>query len=331
MPRRSSGPRLWLDKSRDSWTIIDGTVRRRTGFNAEQSANAQTALANYIGGKHVVSPSSDAPIADVLSFYLDDHLPEKLSEAKAVSNITNLLKFWGLMSVSDIKASNCKVFAKTKRGARRDLEVMRAAVNHWHRSDHGPLDRVPVFWLPPKPEARERWLTRSEAARLLRSARRVPHLARFIIVSWYTGSRSGVVLDLKWSMIDFPNAILTRKSRGAKKSETKRAPPVRIGNRLMSHLRRWHRLDEGCSEWICHYQGGKVVKLRRSWVTARKAAGLDALVIPHTLRHSRATHLARQGVDPWQAAKSLGMSLQQFERTYAHHHPDWQKEAAEAR
>jgi integrase len=266
-----------------------------------------------------------------LSFYLEDHLEGLLSESKAISNINNLVKFWGPLAVSDIKSANCKAFAKTKRGARRDLEVLRAAVNHWHRSEHGPLDRLPVFWLPAKPEARERWLTRSEAARLLRSARRVPHLARFIILSWYTGSRSGVVLGLKWPLVDFNNAILTRKPRGAKKSETKRAPPVRIGARLMSHLRRWHRIDAGASEWICHYRGTKVTKLRRSWETARKAAGLDAQVIPHTLRHSRATHLARQGVDPWQAAQSLGMSLAQFERTYAHHHPDWQKEAAEAR
>jgi site-specific recombinase XerD len=31
-------------------------------------------------------------------------------------------------------------------------------------------------------------------------------------------------------------------------------------------------------------------------------------VTPHVLRHSRATHLMRQGIDPWEAAQFLGMS-----------------------
>lgn len=39
----------------------------------------------------------------------------------------------------------------------------------------------------------------------------------------------------------------------------------------------------------------------------------------------------RAGVSIWEAAKSLGMSVAVLESTYGHHHPDWQKDAAEAR
>jgi integrase len=80
---------------------------------------------------------------------------------------------------------------------------------------------------------------------------------------------------------------------------------------------------------VCHYEGKPVGKLRRSWDTAREAAGLDDKVIPHSLRHTRATWLMQAAVDPWQAAGSLGMSLKVLEQTYGHHHPDWQKDAAE--
>jgi integrase len=69
----------------------------------------------------------------------------------------------------------------------------------------------------------------------------------------------------------------------------------------------------------------------RSWERARKAAKLPTYVTPHILRHSRATYLMKQRVDPWSGANSLGMSLEMLTRVYGHHHPDWQKDAAEAK
>ena len=53
-------------------------------------------------------------------------------------------------------------------------------------------------------------------------------------------------------------------------------------------------------------------------------------MIPHTLRHTAATWLMRAGVDKWQAAGFLAMSMETLERTYGHHHPDYQGEAADA-
>jgi integrase len=55
------------------------------------------------------------------------------------------------------------------------------------------------------------------------------------------------------------------------------------------------------------------------------AAGLDEDVIPHTLRHTAATWLMQLGVDMWEAAGYLGMSIKMLEEVYGHHHPDHQK------
>jgi len=41
--------------------------------------------------------------------------------------------------------------------------------------------------------------------------------------------------------------------------------------------------------------------------------------------------MMRAGVLPWDAANALGMSLGVLTKVYGHHHPDWQKDAAEAR
>src|SRR5262249_31707919 len=68
-------------------------------------------------------------------------------------------------------------------------------------------DKIVEVWLPPERPPRERWLTRSEAARLIWSAWRYrevqlgnkterrsrQHVARFILVALYTGTRASAV------------------------------------------------------------------------------------------------------------------------------------------
>ena len=49
--------------------------------------------------------------------------------------------------------------------ARRELEDLRAAINH-HRRE-GLCNAIVDVVLPPKSQLAERWLTRSEAARLI--------------------------------------------------------------------------------------------------------------------------------------------------------------------
>jgi integrase len=61
---------------------------------------------------------------------------------------------------------------------------------------------------------------------------------------------------------------------------------------------------------------------------ARDAGMSD--VTPHTLRHTSATWLMQLGVDLWEAAGFLGMSVEQLERSYGHHHPDHLRAARDA-
>jgi integrase len=66
---------------------------------------------------------------------------------------------------------------------RRELGVLRAAINHAHRE--GRLTRVVPVSLPDSAEPRDRWVTRAEAAALLRAALREPrvrlHLPLFLL------------------------------------------------------------------------------------------------------------------------------------------------------
>lgn len=189
---------------------------------------------------------------------------------------------------------------------------------------------APVFALPPKSDGRDRWLTRSECARLLWAARRLVHLRRFILIGIYTGTRSGAIFKLKWDQIDVDRGIMLRRAAKDREVSNKRRPPVRLGTKLLSFMRRWRDVDlRGGIAFVVHYDGQEVRKLRRSWSGAARRANLGPEVTPHTLRHTRATWLMQAGIDPWEAAGHLGMSVETLTRTYGHHHADFQRKAAE--
>jgi len=114
-------------------------------------------------------------------------------------------------------------------------------------------------------------------------------------------------------------------------AKNKQAPPVRMGSRLIAHLKRWKRMDGKRAEYLIRYQGKRVKNPIRAWNETREAAGLPEYVTPHILRHTRATNMLQQRKDPVEASKALGMSLAVLMQVYGHHHPDWQKDVSETR
>lgn len=272
-------------------------------------------------------------IAEVLAAYGSEVAPEKKTARNMGYNISNLLKWWGDKRVADIGTKSCKEYVKTKRaaGAWADLKVLKAAVKYWH-AEYGPLEFMPVFWKPELNGPKERWLTRSEAARLLWAARRYQHLRRFILIGLYTGSRPGVILSLRWAQIDLNAGIMSRTPSGRNQDRRKKAPKVKLGWRIMAHLRRWKQLD-GDEQLVCHFSSPwhpgarQVGDPHGAWAKVIKAAKLPG-VTRHTLRHTRATWMMQKGVDVWEAAGFLGMTVKTLERVYGHHSPDHQENAA---
>ena len=110
--------------------------------------------------------------------------------------------------LSHVTGDKCRAYVAQRSSdaaARRELEDLRAAINH-HRRE-GLCDKVVEVALPSERQPRERWLTRSEAARLIWSAWRYrevqkgkqtnrrsrQHVARFVLVALYTGTRASAV------------------------------------------------------------------------------------------------------------------------------------------
>lgn len=338
MPQRAKGPRLYWHDLKGKWVIRD-TGRPETATGTADRAVAEKALANYIASRDRPSGPSEPTsflISDVLELYAREHGQNVRSPARIGYAIDALLGFWGKLTVSTIKGETCRRYAKWRGKAdgtvRRELGVLRAALQHCHRE--GYLLYAPPVVLPEKPAAKDRWLTRDEAARLLWAAyrsQRGKHLARFILVGLYTGTRKQATLGLQFvpnttgGWVDVDQGVLYRRGEGERDSK-KRRTPARLPNRLLAHLRRWRA--DGC-RYVVEYQGSRIADVQNGFEAAREAAGL-AGVTPHTLKHTAITWAMQRGAKSWDAASYFGTSVQTIESTYGHHSPDHQSSAREA-
>lgn len=371
MPRRSKGTRLWLRPARRKggrvianavWLIIDGKRHIPTGCLASETSHAEKRLADYIADKY--RPARRArdieaiDVADILSIYLEDCGSRIADQPKLERCIARLNDYWGGKMLSDVTAAECRAYANSRGktgGTRTDLETLRAAINHHAKETlHYGVVRVT---LPPKGPPRDRWLTRDEAAGLIWACwkyrekqtvhrgrqrgqqietgkRPLRHLARFILIGLYTGTRAGAIAsaspyrDLGHSFVDLDQGIFYRLAIGRRASK-KRQSPAPIPPRLLTHMRRWVRRGVITSHFV-EWQGAPVKSVKTAFNHAVKLAGLWGRVTPHTLRHTAATWLMQRGVPIWQAAGYLGMSAAMIERTYGHHHPDYMRGAAQA-
>ena len=358
MPRSAKGPRLWLRPPRHDcegrhaavWIIKDAGHQQSTGCVAADIAGAERALEQYLNRKHTAAAGkagsrdpATIPIADVLAFYLERKAPRHARPTETRQRIGRLADFFGDRTLAYLDGELCRAFVKARGkapAAREDLIVLRSAIN-FHREE-GRCDRVISVILPDKRPGRGRWLTRSEAARLIwaawryrevqkghatgRQSRR--HLARFILVALYTGTRAGAVCAAAFEpfdghgYIDIERGIFYRRPGGVVETK-KRRPPLPLPHRILAHVRRWRRLGQRfCVEW----NGAPVHDVDKAFRRNARDAGMTDIT-PHTLRHTAATWLMQGGADLWEAAGFLGMSVEQLERTYGHHHPDHLKGA----
>lgn len=392
MPRPAKGARLWFRKERidkrtgkrianGAWFILDGERHVPTGCALGEAGEAEKCLAAYIAEKYRPERRErdieHIDIADVLSIFDDDTRQRQANLRTFDQRLHRLAEWWGGRMLSDVTGETCRAYVEHRQtvelarrhtakhkargtprppstgGARRDLEDLRAAINH--HSKEGLHRGVVKVALPEKGKPRERWLTRSEAARLLWACwrareeqtrhrgvdkgkvlptdkRPLRHVARFILLGLYTGSRAAALAAASptraegRAYVDLDHGIFYRLAEGQRATK-KRQPPVPVPPHLLAHMRRWH--EKGIAgEHFVQWNGKPVMSVKTAFGSAVGKAGLEGTVTPHTLRHTAATWLMQNGVPIWTAAGFLGMSPEMVERTYGHHHPDYLAEAA---
>src|SRR5262245_35509336 len=253
MPRHSKGARLWLQPSRRDqrdriveqavWVIRDGRLKRSTGFGQGKAAEAERALADYIAAKYRAPRISNrdpaaCKVADVVAIYAEDVAHKHGRPQETAARLGRILDFFGDTMLAGVNRRSCEAYVRQRgaqAAARRELEDLRAAIrHHWEAGLCAAL--TPVA-LPDRGQVRERWLTRNEAARLLWAAWRLrqrwrdgssdrttaQHVARFILVGLYTGTRAGAICGaalmptIGRGYVDLDAGVFYRRAAGARR------------------------------------------------------------------------------------------------------------------
>ncbi|MHC2086429.1 site-specific integrase [Methylobacterium sp. CM6244] len=380
----------------------------RKGRPASQVLVAE-ALSRYLDAKKGrPDPDTGALVGGVARY-------EELAQ-----RVETLLEWWGGRTLDDVDSCTCKAYVAsrvgtpwktharlgtgkdskparrghskptmartvTEGGARRELEDLRASVNEAIR-DGLTRDAVRVT-LPQKSEARDRWLTKAEAARLVGAAwhkrevqtihcgprkgetyitprRPSRHLARFILVALRTGTRStpicqasfipeigkpwmelktevvteshverviveGVVYERRHEVqVEKRVALFHRKALGAAAKKNKRQPTVRMPDKLVAHLWRWHHVLG--QRYVIEWQGRAVGTTKRAFANLVHDLGLGDDVVRHSLRHTAVTWGVQAGTDLWELSGYVGMTVEMIQSRYGHHATDHMEAAREA-
>jgi integrase len=294
-------------------------------------------------------------VADVLAHYGAHRAPALAHPELVGYHLDPLLQHFGDCTCWEINAESCRSYVDRRTAgelgrvvksgtARRELVTLSAALTFAFK-DRKLSQPVPVS-LPKEGEPRRRWLERSEAAAVLAGAlgiiatacdvkSRQPvkwsrmfqpsyHVARFILIGLYTGTRHEANLAMRWGVnskggwFDLDRGVMYRRGEG-QLDTNKRRVPAPIPERLLPHLERWRRMTViGPVE----YAGRLIAKERKGWDRARKLAGLGPEVTPHVLKHTCITWLLQNGVPIWEVAGFVGTSERVIRDTYGHHSPD---------
>lgn len=177
-----------------------------------------------------------------------------------------------------------------------------------------------LFEIKKLPEAitRTTYLTPEQCQQLLEAAQqRDTELYLFIRLGLATGMRMSEILSIRIKDIDLVNRsiFIPQAKAGA------RGQP--IGSDIVEYLAFY--LNQYCHSeqiWLFpskHSKSGRRMGLRKSFIAAVEAIGLDpALVVRHTLRHTVVSLLIQSGVDVHTVMNITGHKTQSMVLRYSH-------------
>jgi integrase len=164
---------------------------------------------------------------------------------------------------------------------------------------------------------------------VLTAARPWCHVARYILVALYAGTRkdrvvqAGFIREPGKPWIDLQRGEYHRAAPGEIVAANKRAPTIRIPRRLLSHMRRWYQLG---AKYPVELHGEKCVDTRALETVVKAVFGQDRKIVGHTMRHTAAKWLMRQSdLSIHDISGYLGISLEVLERVCGKHRTHHQR------
>jgi integrase len=178
---------------------------------------------------------------------------------------------------------------------KRTLGALRAALGRAYK--HGEVTSVPYIITGDLADSRPREVV-LEVDQLAAFWRAIDStaMARWFMLLLGTGGRPGALVDVTPYQVDIVRRRIDLQPPGA--PETKKRQPILP---IVPSLIPW--VSEPRAPYVIER---RAKALRSAWASARTRAGLDAAVVPYTLRHTLATHMSEQDVPDGQITAWFG-------------------------
>jgi integrase len=296
------------------WT--DGRRSKRVSTGAKDLVAAKAFFGEWLTLEQQPDKRQDTfTLSDVWQLYVDTPAGRDNRTADAWKPIN---KFFGQMRLTAITQTEWERYAKARAVKESTLwleqgkllQILNFAKKRKLLAELPEIERLP----PPLP--RDRWLRDEEIDALLTAAAaertdgRMTPVERFLWLGLYTGARREALVDLRWPQIDFDIGVI-HLNPGGRRQTSKKRPSVPIADALLPVLRRMK--TEAVNDKVVDATYAAVGHALTRVAKAAKVAD----VTPHVLRHTWATHAARNGTPLWVIAKCLGNSMLIVERVYA--------------
>ena len=207
----------------------------------------------------------------------------------------------------------------------KEIGLLSAGINYARREWGWNIDNPAAGCREKEPEGRVRWISKAEAAALLRAAEnqyRTPHLVAFIVLALNTGCRKGELLNLDWQRVDLQRGLIHLYAEHTKAGK-RRSIPLNTDARA-ALLKRANYRATNCpdSPWVfCHKNGERVQNVKRSFASVCQNVGITNFRI-HDMRHTCAAWLVTAGVPLLEVRELLGHSTIKMTERYAHLAPE---------
>ncbi|MGD9637523.1 MAG: tyrosine-type recombinase/integrase [Alphaproteobacteria bacterium] len=204
--------------------------------------------------------------------------------------------------------------------ANRTLSIIKHMFNvaiSWGEINKNPAKGIKKF----RENQKERYLSVEEIKRLMAvlNEEKNHSIASLVMLLLFTGARKSEALKMKWSDVDFKNAIWTVPQENSKSRKVRHIPLSNIAIRILQNI---ERVEDSPYVFVGRYDIYKPMNSpKKTWYKIRELAGLPDVRL-HDLRHSYASLLVSNGRSLYEVQKILGHSSPNMTQRYSHFSKD---------
>lgn len=323
--QRKDSDQWWMSFSHkgERYRLSTGTANRKLAERIYAKVRTEIETGAYFPQM----PEHHKTVAELLEKYFVEHsaLNKKpRAHQRDRSLKAHLVKAFGHLTLVDVTPAAIAAYKTARRQAgvsgatvNRELGMARHAFNlairEWQWASRNPFAMVTR---EKEPKGRDRWLRDEEERRLLAAC--PAWLRELIEFAVETGLRLGEILNAQWQNVDLHQETLTVEAATTKNGLPRTIP---LSARALSVLRRQQGRQGIASLVVFGNRKGGLKTLgtvNRAFRRALTRAGIENCRF-HDLRHTFATRLCQDGVDPYTVQRLLGHQDPKMTQRYAHH------------